>query len=71
MNIVRMSTHAAASCLHNLLDAILAMLTDIDIEVAKAAEKLDSLLKTMIKDGGQQVLLLIKNRKKILIYLDV
>lgn len=55
LNVVRISDDHITGCLENLLEIIYLMLKDIDTEIVRGAEKLDGLLKIVIKDIEDQI----------------
>ena len=50
LNVVSISNGIITECLQNLLEIVFVMLKDTDHEILKGAEKLDSQLKSIIKN---------------------
>lgn len=56
MNVAKVSNYLIAPCLHNLLEIIFVMLKDIDKDVNQSGEEFDKLVKSILKNMGEEVL---------------
>lgn len=56
MNVTKVSNFLIAPCLNNLLEIIFVMLKDIDKDVNQSGEEFDHLVKSILKNMGEEVL---------------